>query len=183
MDAAHELTDEEITRRVQAGDREAFGTLMARYEPKLLRYAVRLLGERDRGEEVVQETFIRAYRNINAFNPSMRFSPWIYRIAHNQAITEIRRTQRSPLALDLDTLVAFSSEEEASDAAEQAQTRQLIETYLQQLPPSYREILVLFYLQELGYQEISDILRIPKSTVGVRLRRARTALKKLLPTL
>lgn len=180
MDAGRERTDEEVARRVQAGDGEAFGILMTRYEPKLLRYATRLLGDHDKGEEVVQETFIQAYRNIHAFNPSMRFSPWVYRIAHNQAINEIRRTERSPLALDLDTLIAFSSEENASDTAEEEETRRLIEVHLQKLPASYREILVLFYLQDLAYQEISDILHIPQSTVGVRLRRARTALKKLL---
>lgn len=184
MDSARERTDEEVARLVQAGDAEAFGILMQRYEAKLLRYATRFLGDRDKGEEVVQETFIRAYRGINGFNPGMRFSPWIYRIAHNEAISELRRVERAPLHLDLDTLVTFSSEERASDEAERNETRHMVETHLRSLPATYREVLVLFYLEELDYRAISDVLRIPTGTVGVRLKRARAALKKLLePTL
>lgn len=180
MDEAPHVTDEQIARRVQEGDANAFGVLMTRYEQKLLRYATRLLGDRDRGEEVVQETFIQAYRNIKGFNTRMRFSPWIYRIAHNRSMDELRRSTRSPLSIDLDTLVSFPSQERASDEAEQQELRRHLEQHLQMLTPHYREILVLFYLQELEYQEISDILRIPKSTVGVRLARARASLKKLL---
>lgn len=183
MDEKLELTDEDAARRVQGGDANAFGILMERYEPKLLRYATRLIGDTDTAEGVVQEAFVRAYRNIRAFNPSVRFSPWMYRIAHNEAMNELRRMSRSPGVIDFDTLALFPSEESASDEAERAETRRLVEKYLKELSPAYREILVLFYLEELDYRAISDVLRIPTSTVGVRLRRARTALKKLLEPL
>ena len=173
-------TDEAIAQRVQEGDIEAFGVLMERYEEKLLRYAVRLLRDSDKGDEVVQETFIQAYRNIHSFNPLRRFSPWIYRIAHNQAINEIRRVERSPLHLDLDTFALFPAKESAATEAEHNEMRRIIDLHLNQLRPEYREVLVLFYFEELDYHAIADVLHIPTSTVGVRLKRARVALKKAM---
>jgi len=83
--------DEAIALRVQNGDTDAFGTLITRYEVKMLRYGKKFLGQYEDIEDAVQDAFIKAYTNIQSFNTSMSFSPWIYRIAHNTFINVIKK--------------------------------------------------------------------------------------------
>lgn len=173
------ITDEELARLVQGNNQEAFGVLMKRYQDKLLRYGRRFLANDDSITDVVQDVFIKAYENIQSFDATRTFSPWIYRIAHNSFVNELRRKKRDPLlSLDLDAILAHPSYEfDPAADEERAQTQALIEKGLDALSPAYREVIILFYVEELGYQEISDVLQVPIGTVGVRLRRARQALK------
>ncbi len=175
-------TDEAIAARVQAGDAEAFGILMKRYEAKLLRYARTFLQRSDDAELMVQDVFIKAYMSIQSFRAQERFSPWIYRIAHNTFVNELRRQTYYPVAwFATDVLFPQLAGEERADTL--ALTRERVAevaTVLTQIPPAAREILVLHYFEELSYQEISDVLRIPVSTVGVRLLRARKVIANLL---
>jgi RNA polymerase sigma-70 factor, ECF subfamily len=181
MDESHTgETDEEIARRVQAGDVERFGILMERYERKLLRYARKFLSNPDNITDVVQEVFIKTYRNIQSFDADKKFSSWIYRIAHNSYINELKKQSRSPLQLlDFDLLLGHTViEDPLVREKEQKEMREVVEKGLDLLSPRYKEIIVLYYLEELSYQEISDILRIPIGTVGIRLKRAKEALRK-----
>lgn len=172
------LTDEVIAARVQAGDAEAFGELMHRYEAKLGRYGRRFLSRNDDIQEMVQDIFIRAYQNIQSFDGSQRFSPWIYRIAHNVFANELRRKSRTPLTLpDFDVLLGYAPSPEAADTeSERASLKRLVEAGLAAIAPKYREVLLLYFMEELSYKEIADVLRIPVSTVGVRLARAKKEL-------
>ena len=86
-----EQTDEQIAQAVQKGDSSAFGLLVERYEPKLLRYAKKFLFDYEDGKDIVQEVFIKAYSNIQSFDSGRSFSSWIYRIAHNEFINAIRK--------------------------------------------------------------------------------------------
>ena len=90
-----EQTDEQIAIAVQKGDAQAFGLLVERFEPKLLRYARKFLFDYEDGKDMVQEVFIKAYGNIQSFDTSRSFSSWIYRIAHNEFINAIRKKGRS----------------------------------------------------------------------------------------
>lgn len=178
--------DEEIALRVQSGDAEAFGVLMGRYEAKLLRYGRKFLGDVDAIEDAVQEIFIKAYEHLQSFDVRQRFSPWIYRIAHNTFVNVLRSKSRSPVfAVDLDTFVPHATyEDPAEREREQGIMREAIEAGLDRIAPKYREVLVLYYLEEFSYKEIADVLRVPVGTVGIRLARARKALKQHLnPTL
>lgn len=182
-----DVTDEAIAAKVQAGDGESFGLLMERYEAKLTRYARRFLLNGEDGPDVVQEVFIKAYVNIKSFNPAKRFSPWIYRIAHNEFINAIKKRQRSRemLLSFFEPDIFFPhplAKESASGEAERANLRAELEKNLNKIGPKYREPLVLYYFEELDYREIADVLRIPAATVGVRLKRGREALKKIMPT-
>ncbi len=172
-------TDEILAQRVQQGDTEAFGELVARYEKKLARYGTKFFSNSEDITDLVQDVFIKAYQNIQGFDTSLRFSPWIYRIAHNEFVSELRKKARRPLiTVDFDTFVAHPvAEEKSSTDAEAREMRALIEKGLAELKPKYREVLVLFYLEELSYTEIADVLHTPVSTVGIRLKRAREALK------
>lgn len=181
MDARTELTDEEIARRVQAGEADVFGMLVARYQAKLMRYARKFLSDRDDAEDIVQDVFIKAYSNIQSFDASRRFSPWIYRIAHNEFVNELKKkaSRRTVFSFDIDTILpSLVAPEETDRASLEKDLRKTLEGHLDELDPKYREPLILYYLEEMDYKEISDILQIPVSTVGVRLARARARLQK-----
>lgn len=172
------LTDEEVVRRVQAGDGEAFAIIVDRYSGKLMRYGRRILRREEDAEDCVQESFIKAYTSIQSFDASRRFSPWIYRIAHNAFVSRIRETARFPtISLDLDTLFPHPVAPETADrVAVRREIEKRVGEGLDQLDAKYREPLVLYYFDELSYQEIADVLHIPIATVGVRINRAKKQL-------
>lgn len=179
-DTESHKSDEEIARSVQAGDTEAFGILVERYEEKLLRYGKRFLAAKEDIEDIVQDAFINAYRNMKSFDTKMRFSPWMYRIAHNAFANELRRRSHSPITLmDFDTLVSHSAHEDPPPSKlEQEEMKKMVEIGLEKLEPKYREVILLYYIEEMSYAEIGDILQVPTGTVGVRIKRAKDALKK-----
>ncbi|MDE1970273.1 MAG: RNA polymerase sigma factor [Patescibacteria group bacterium] len=176
------LSDEELVARVQGNNEMAFGVLMKRYQDRLLRYGRRFLAEHSHIEDIVQDIFIRAYQNIQSFDTSKRFSPWLYRIAHNAFVNALRTRQHTPLLfMNFDTLLSHPTYEEKLENKEEAQhMNAMLESGLNTIPAIYREVLILFYGEELRYQEIADILHIPIGTVGIRLRRGKELLKKLL---
>jgi len=173
-------TDEELSILLQQGSEEALGILMDRYGSKLLRYGKKFLSEKENIEDIVQEVFIKVYQNIKGFDPSQKFSPWIYRIAHNAFVNRLRSANKEPLlSFDFDALVNHSVYEDPMiKEKENEEIRVLLSKGLENLPPLYREVVTLHYFEDLGYQEIADILHIPIGTVGIRLRRAREMLKK-----
>ena len=181
MDTPHSTqTDEELVALVQQGLEDAFGVIMERYTEKLLRYGRRFISNYDNIEDIVQEVFIKVYRNIKSFDASRKFSPWIYRIAHNSFVNHLRKKEKEPLlSFDFDTLLNHPIyEDPEAKEKENEENRVLLDKGLEKLPPHYREVVVLHYFEELGYQEIADILRVPIGTVGIRLSRARALLKK-----
>jgi RNA polymerase sigma-70 factor (ECF subfamily) len=174
-------SDEEIATRVQNGDAESFGMLVERYEDKLMRYARKFLRDPDDAKDIVQEVFIKAYENIQSFDTSRRFSPWIYRIAHNEFVNATQKRSRGPvLCLDFDVVFPhLTALESADDVAMERDTRATLEACLDELDPKYREPLVLYYFEGLSYKDMADILHIPMSTVGVRLTRGKAMLQKV----
>ena len=180
-----EPTDEVLAAQLQQGDEQALLGLMQRYGPKLMRYGQRFLGgqSEDVLRQAVQDIFIAAYQNIEGFDIRQRFSPWIYRIAHNAFVDILRQRTRQPIyGLDFDKIISHPiHEDEYVKEKESEEIRVLVEKGLGALPTAQREIIVLYYFEELSYREIADVLHLPVSTVGVRLARARASLKKTLP--
>lgn len=177
---ASERTDEELAKLVQAGDGELFGLIMSRYEKKLLRYGRNFLSDPENIEDIVHDVFLKTYQNLKSFDPSQKFSSWIYRIAHNAFVNGLKKSIRNPLRFfDFDTLVSHPIYEDGvEEEREQAEIKKMIDSCLAKLAPKYREIVTLFYYEEQGYKEIADILQIPPGTVGIRLRRAKEILRK-----
>lgn len=175
-------TDEVVAQAVAEGDANAFGILVRRYEEKMLRYARKFLFTSDEIQDVVQEVFIKAYVNIKSFDASRRFSPWLYRIAHNEFINAGRKFKSLPVfAFDLDALFPhLAAKETAEEEYRQKEIKALLDKYLAQISSKYREPLVLYYSEEMSYKEIADILKIPVATVGIRLKRGKEMLAKLL---
>ena len=173
-------SDEALAKLVQDGDQNYFGILVERYEAKLLRYGRKFLSRTEDIEDIVQEVFINCYQNLQSFDTTQKFSPWIYRIAHNAFVNGLRKQKRSPLVfVDFDTLIAHPAyEDPLPREREAAEIKQMIEKSLESLKPKYREVLVLYFLEELSYKEIADIIKVPTGTVGIRLKRAKEALKQ-----
>ena len=176
-------TDEQIALAVQKGGKEKFAILMERYKAKIFRYGKNFLSNEDNLTDEVQEVFIRAYQNIRSFDSSQKFSPWIYRVAHNIFINAIKKEKRGPVYLfDFDLLIPHPVYEDPQEKEKEFEAmKQLIGKGLEKLNSKYREIIVLYYLEELSYKEVAEILRIPVGTVAIRLKRAKEALKKILP--
>ena len=180
-----EGTDETLAQRLQKGGEGALAELMRRYEPKLMRYGNRFLAGQggDALRQAVQDTFIRAYTNIEGYDPNQPFSSWMYRIAHNVFVDVLRqRTKQPTFGFDFDRIFSHAEQGDSYfEEKEQEETRVLVEKALTSLAPAQREILVLYYFEELSYKEIADVLHVPIGTVGVRLKRARAALRTELP--
>lgn len=177
-----EETDEQVAGRVQRGESELFGVLVERYQARLLRYASKFLFREDDAQDVVQDVFIKAYENIKSFDVARRFSPWIYRIAHNEFVNALkkRKASRTVFTFDVDTLLPhLAAPDTADSSALERDLRESLDEHVRELAPKYREPVILYYLEGMDYRAISDILHIPVSTVGVRLARARIALQKL----
>ncbi len=178
-----DLTDEALAKRVQEGDTETFGTLVERYEAKLLRYGKKFMREEEDITDLVQNVFVKTYQHIQSFDTTARFSPWIYRIAHNAFVSHLRQKSRNPLLLvDFDTFLAHPTYDDPHEReVEQEEIKRQVEESLEQLSPKYREVLTLHYQENMSYKDIAEILQVPIGTVGIRLKRAKDALKAAYP--
>lgn len=171
-----QLSDEQLVKIICQQDKEIYHEIIKRYQPKLLRYVTYLTRDENQAADIVQETFIKAYINLNGFNPQKKFSSWIYRIAHNETMNSFNR---SPKQQFLDEDSDFDSGVNLQDDLIKQELQNHIQDCLAQTPLLYREPLSLYFLEEKTYQEISDILRIPTSTVGTRINRAKLIIKKI----
>ncbi|MCK4588357.1 sigma-70 family RNA polymerase sigma factor [Candidatus Woesebacteria bacterium] len=174
------LTDEELVAFVVEKDKEAYGELVKRYQNKLVRYADYLLQDRHIAEDVVQDSFIKAFVNLKGFDVKKKFSSWIYRIVHNESINKINKN-RKKISLDANEWIkeVFASSDNVEEDFEKKEMAGRVRACLNKLSLKYRSPLTLFYLEEETYEEISDILRMPVSTVGTRIRRGREKLAEI----
>lgn len=176
------LSDEKIVSMVTEGDKDLFGELIDRYEAKLTRYVKRFTQQEEDVSDVMQIVFIKAYTNLQSFDTSRSFNSWIYRIAHNESVTHLKKRGGEKVSfIDFDTFFPHPfAKEEADTLALSREDKDHLEKSLADISPKYREVLVLYYYDELSYQEIADVLRIPTATVGVRIKRGKDALHKVL---
>jgi len=160
-------------------DRVVFGCLIERYEAKLTRYLRRIMpGLGDDVDDVLQEIFVKAYVHANGFDTNLSFSSWIYRIAHNEAVSWLRRKKARPEPVELgdDDFQTFQeSMQESSDSIERELAQDEVRRVLGVLPEKYRTVLVLRYLEGKSYGEVSDILAVPGGTVATLVHRAKKA--------
>lgn len=164
---------------MRSKDQELYAILVRRYEDKLTRYASVLISVDEEASDIVQDAFIKAFRNLNGFNTKQKFSAWIYRIVHNEAINHVKKYRRF-ISLDANNWVekwAHYSEKH-DELFDQDQLRKAMKKCLDQLPVEYKEPLALYYYEEKSYEEIAEILRMPVPSVGTRIHRAKKLLQK-----
>ena len=171
-----ELLDEKLVQKIRSEEKELYREIIKRYEGKLLRYAGYLVRDEDKAADVVQETFIKAYKNLNGFNLNKKFSSWIYRIAHNEAMNVINKHRKTAL---LNEEIDLNSGIDLEDDLIKKELKEHAHYCLDQMSVIYSEPLTLYFLESRSYEEIGDILRIPMGTVAVRISRAKAIMKKI----
>ncbi|MBM3285972.1 MAG: sigma-70 family RNA polymerase sigma factor [Candidatus Eisenbacteria bacterium] len=183
------LSDEGLMEEIVRGSEAAFAALVARYQSRIINVVARLIGDRDRAREIAQETFLRVFIHRERYRPSGKFSTWLYTIAMNLGKNEIRRRVRARGSVSLDKLLEVAGDSggfvaDPSPGPDRLFRRREVETKVaaavERLPRKFREVVVLRDIQQLSYEEIGEVLRIPGGTVRSRINRARLALKELL---
>lgn len=169
-----------------AGNPRAFGEIVKRYQGRLLNFIYRMIGDRDRAEDLVQEAFVRVHRHLHRFDQTKKFSTWIYTIASNLAKNELRNRSRSPLVW-YESSARPGSDEEArplqfedsssrpDDMFHHRHLRELVEQAVARLSEHHREVFVLRELEGKSYEEIAELTDCNLGTVKSRLNRARAA--------
>ncbi len=170
-----EPDDTECVRRTLAGDREAFGSLVDRYQKPLFNLAYGILEDVDEAEEVAQAAFVKSFENLASYDPQRKFFSWLYRIALNEALTAAGRRKRFG-RIDGDVV----DDGEADPAGERSEREEMLRAALRELKEDHRVVVVLKHLQGLSYTEIGQILGAPEKTIKSRLFSARLALRKVL---
>lgn len=184
-----EQTDEELIAAYQRGSADSFRHIVARYKNPLTNFVYRFVGNYDDCDDVVQETFVRVFRNKHSYTPQAKFSTWIYTIASNLAKSRLRQRDRHRI-LSLSFLsssdegehqmeipdLRYAADRQADSALKQVQIQKALNT----ISPKYREVVVLRDIQELSYDEIAKVTGLNLGTVKSRIKRGRTMLQKLL---
>ncbi|WP_156291613.1 RNA polymerase sigma factor SigW [Oceanobacillus salinisoli] len=178
----------EKIKQVKKGDQAAYSEIVDFYQHRIFQHCYRMLGNIHEAEDIAQEAFIRAYVNMDSFDESKKFSTWLYRIATNLTIDRIRKRKpdyfldaeiKGSEGLNMYSQLS-SSEPLPSEEVESIELQRYIHKEISELPPKYRSIMILRYLEEFSLQEISGILDIPLGTVKTRIHRGREALRKRL---
>ncbi len=187
--AAPGLPDEILVARVLSGEVRLYEQLIARYERPIVNFIYRMIGDYEHSLDLAQEVFFKAYRSLGRFDPTYRFSTWIYRIASNRSIDHLRRQTVSLLSLDdpggngrgSERTIQLKSPSRGPE--ELLASRELgdrIGEAIDSLPARYRELILLRHLQGMAYEDIARVQRLPLGTVKNRLFRAREILRKRL---
>ncbi len=178
------VPDQELVKEALA-HRDAFARIVTRYERRIRHYVTRLGSlDRETAKDILQETFIKAYLHLNDYNPSLPFSAWLYRIAHNETMSHFRKQKNRPRVMKseddarvFDKVVDDLDIEREADAAI---NHEAVRVALNTLDFKYRDVLALRFFEDKSYDEISDILELPLGTVAVYLNRAKAKLREKL---
>jgi len=173
-ESINEKTDNELVS-LSLDNQEYFSYLVQRYERRLISYIIRISGVKlEDAEDVLQDAFVSMFLKLNSFDNGLKFSSWAYRVVRNQTISEFRKRKVRPLQyFEENDLVRLADSMGSDDHFDKKVLQDEIRTILDQMDKKYREVLVLKFLEEKDYNEISDILKKPVGTVGTLVNRAK----------
>ncbi len=184
------LSDSNVVQLFLDGEDRAFAELVRRYDKRLQNFVYRTVGDRERAEDLVQETFVRVYRHLNRFDQARKFSTWIYTIAGNLAKNELRNRSRNPLVLfqaimknwesDYRPLEWEDTRNRPDDLYRKRFLREKVNEAVDQLPDHHRTVFVLRELHGKTYEEIAEITGCNLGTVKSRLNRARNNFARII---
>jgi RNA polymerase sigma-70 factor, ECF subfamily len=179
------VTDEELVRRSKEDDERAFGELISRYESKVYSLALRMVRNPEDAEDVLQDTFLRAYRGIKSFQGASTFSTWIYRITANSALMRLRKKQLPTVSIEdadeRETPVNIA--DWTPGPVEQLLSQELqheMDEAIEALPPEFRQVFILRDVEEMSNAEVAEILDLSVAAVKSRLHRARLKVRNRL---
>jgi RNA polymerase sigma-70 factor (ECF subfamily) len=181
---SQDISDAELLMQHLAGQADAFAALTRRYQRELYAFLARFTGDSALAEDVFQETFLQVYQSAGSFDTSRRFRPWLYTVAINKARDALRKKRRHPAA-PLDAIISSQGGRQTSysdlmssnipspdEISVNLETRQAVQTIVEEMPESLRQILIMSYFNELPHKEIAEALSIPVGTVKSRLHTA-----------
>lgn len=171
---------ENIIARARRGDADAFEQLVIAYRDQVFRLALRMCGNEADADEVAQEAFLSAWKALPNFRGESQFSTWLYQLTTHAAIDLMRREKRQIAAADITEVSAADPAPSPQQQAEQSEQREIVRDAILQLAPEQREVVVLRFMEELSYEEIGAVLKLPSGTVKSRLNRAKAQLKEIL---
>ena len=187
MNDKFKYSDEKLILRFQEGDINAYNELVKRYKDRLLNFVLRYFNNVEQAEDVVQDTLIKLYTHASYYKNVAKFSTWIFTIAKNNALTELRKNKRKKtdsMWTDDGKFIDLNSNEELLDVKVQNEIAvEQLNKFLDEIPENFRMAVVLRDFQELSYDEISNILEIPIGTIKSRINRARLQLRRELKDL
>jgi RNA polymerase sigma-70 factor, ECF subfamily len=180
--------EEKLVKKIKKGDRDAFAQLVELYKDKIYQLAYRMVGNKQEAEDIAQEAFLRVFANIDQYDPGYKFSTWIYRIATNLSIDHLRkRKQVYSIDRQGDGTDDIDWHERIADQAPnpeeqlvKGELQEQVQQALSNLTPKYRSIMILRYIEDLSLQEISEVVKLPVTTIKTRIHRGREALKQKL---
>lgn len=183
-----EHSERDLIRRCQDGDQKAFAELVDRHKVIVFNLVDRMIYEKSQVEDLAQEVFIRVFNGLHAFRGGSRLSTWIYRIAYNVCVAELDRTRHRVTFISIDERpdeggARLELRDEGQDPEallDRIDFKWTVQAVLDRLPPRYKMILSLYYLEERRYEEIGEVMEIPMGTVKTHLHRAKHALRKAI---
>jgi RNA polymerase sigma-70 factor (ECF subfamily) len=185
-----DLSETEIIELCKKGDRDAFNMLVEKYQTQVINIAYSMLSNREDALDAAQEVFVKIYKNIGGFKGNSSLSTWIYRIVSNVCNDILRKRRKNTNVISISTSAQEDDENKDFDITdtnptpeellELSEQQRVVRTAISELSDEYREIVTLCDIEQLSYDEISQILKCPVGTVKSRLNRARSALKKKL---
>jgi RNA polymerase sigma-70 factor (ECF subfamily) len=182
-EAAEAAEEAALIARIAGGEPHRYGVLVERYQRRLWWSCLRMLGDADEADDVVQEAFVRAWERLDAFDPGRRFYPWLFTIARNRCLNALRRRRTwGFLSLSRDDPPQIAAREGAGERAEDTELARALEDCLGTLPADQREAFDLRHGEGFRYAEIADMLEVAEGTVMSRLYRAREKMRDCLET-
>ena len=176
--------DNQILDVVRSGNSRAYAVLVDRHKEKAMTLAVRMLGSREEAEEIVQDAFLKAYKNLDQFRGDAKFSTWLYRILYNLCITRVTRRKGKMETLDpeedLSRETTISEDISVQERMEHEELKGLMVSEIEKLPAKLKSVVLLFYIQEMSYEEISTVTNTPLGSIKTYLHRGRNLLRKRL---
>ncbi len=184
-----EYSDKEIIQKILSGNLDAYELLVNRYADQILNLCYRYLNSREEAEDATQDVFLKAYRALKNWEPRAKFKTWLFRIAINHCLNIVRRQKKVPFqGLEegegerdvLNKMTGYSAGASGEEILMSEQQNNFIRNALWQLPENQRQVIILYYYQELSYEEISEVLDVSISSIESRLFRAKRSLAKIL---
>ena len=181
-----EISDEILIKKFQDGDVGAYNQLVFRFKDRLLNFIYRFVNDLDLAEDLVQDTLLKLYTHKDSYREIAKFSTWLYTIAANLARTELRKKKRrktfsvTELSREDREFIIVSSDVDPSEDLSSQNFERNIQLALAELPDDFKTIIILRDIQELSYDEISKIVKVPLGTVKSRINRGRVKLQQLL---
>lgn len=168
------MNEQDTITAVLAGNDEAYGRLVERYQTGLVRYCFTIAKDADAAEDIAQEAFIRAYDKLNRYDPQYKFSTWLYKIAHNLALKSLRRPPDLPFDEELQLAVV----DRAAEADEREEREAAVRRAVATLSVNYQTAIHLHYWERRDYEDVAEIMGVPSTTIKTWLYRARQELKE-----